>query len=91
MLTLKILSPGGAATDVVCDSITLTVRDNSQSKGGGSYGIRTGHAPALIATDKGNITAKKDGQTVLSDFFDEGMATIDNNVVTVITLSRKKA
>ena len=86
MLTLKILSPGGERANVVCDSITLTVKDNSQGKGGGSYGIRTGHAPSLIATDKGTITAKKDGETVFSGFFGEGMATVDNNVVTVITL-----
>ena len=91
MLTLKILSPGGEAANVVCDSITLTVKDNSQGKGGGSYGIRTGHAPALIATDKGVITAKKDGQIIFSDRFDEGMATVDSNTVTVITLSGSKS
>ena len=86
MLTLKILSPVGEKADVSCDSIILTVRDNSQGKGGGSYGIRTGHAPALIATDKGRITAKKDGNTVFSEIFDEGMATVDKNTVTVITM-----
>ena len=88
MLTLKILSPGGEAANVTCDSIILTVRDNSEGKSGGSYGIRTGHAPALIATDKGQITAKNQGRTVFSDYFDEGMATVDNNIVTVITMSK---
>lgn len=88
MLTLKILSPGGETASLACDSIILTVRDNLQGKGGGSYGIRTGHAPALIATDKGAITAKLQGKTVFTDLFDQGMATVENNVVTVITMSR---
>lgn len=86
MLTLKILSPDGVKAQVSCDSITLTVRDNSQGKGGGSYGIRKGHAPSLIATDKGAVVAKKDRITVFSKYFNEGMATIDNDTVTVLAL-----
>ena len=86
MLTLLILSPGGIKADVSCDSVVLTVRDSSENgKGGGSYGIRKGHAEAIIATANGNITAKKDGNVIFSDTLSEGTATVSKDKITVIT------
>lgn len=85
MLTLKILSPDGVKAEVFCDSITLTVRDNEKGKGGGSYGIRKGHASSVIATDNGEIHAKNGSDTVFSGSFPEGTAFIDNDTVTVLT------
>ena len=85
MLTLKILSPDGVKGDVSCDSITLTVRDNEKGKGGGSYGIRTGHASSVIATDSGFISARLRGETVFSESFPGGTAFVADNTVTVLT------
>lgn len=85
MLTLKIITPHGKKAEISCDSIILTVEANENGKGGGSYGIRKGHAEALIATAKGIITAKKDGETVFSETFSEGTASVSEDVVTVIT------
>ncbi len=85
MLTLKVITPTGATDNVSCDSIILTIADSSQSKGGGLYGIRTGHADAIFATDKGKITAKKDGKTVFEEEYGAGFADCRENTVTVIT------
>ncbi len=85
-MILKILSPDGVRAEISCDSVVLTVRDSSENgKGGGSYGIRKGHAEAIIATAKGNITAKKDGNVIFSDTLSDGTATVSKDNITVIT------
>lgn len=86
MLTLLILSPDGVKAELNCDSVILTVSDSSENgKGGGSYGIRKGHAEAVIATAKGTVTAKKDGNVIFSDTLSEGTATVSKDRITVIT------
>lgn len=82
-LTLKIITPKGLIPDILCDSIILTVCDNEKGKGGGSYGIKKGHANAIIATDSGRILAKAGDNVLFSEIFGEGFAVIDNNTVTV--------
>ncbi len=82
-LTLKVLSPAAETATLACDSVNLTVCDNSQGKGGGSYGIHKGHTSALIALGKGAIFAKKDGKEVYRAEVSGGFATVDSNTVTV--------
>ncbi len=90
MLTLKVITPTGATENISCDSILLTVKDSDNGKGGGLYGIRTGHADSLFATDTGKITAKADGKTVFEEEYKEGFADCRNNTVTVITEKKEK-
>ncbi len=85
MLTLKVITPTGATDNISCDSIILMIADSRESDGGGLYGIRTGHADSLFATDKGKIIAKKDGKTVFEEEYGAGFADCKNNTVTVIT------
>ncbi len=82
-LTLKIVTPKGTQAPVSCDSIHLTVRDNSGGKGGGSYGIRPGHAKALLSLEKGEIEALNAGKVVLKGQCGHGFATVNQNLVTV--------
>ncbi|MBR6694540.1 MAG: hypothetical protein IKL62_06310 [Clostridia bacterium] len=82
-ITLRIVTPSGEPQAYECDSIILTVCDDIAGKGGGSYGIRKGHAKALIALDEGKITASLGGSKVLSAHTSSGFAMVENNVVTV--------
>lgn len=84
-LTLTVISAQKRFPDVYCDSVILTVQDNEDGKGGGLYGIRKGHAKALIATAEGCIKAKKDGETIFSVNLGSGFATVDKNHITVTT------
>lgn len=83
-LTVKIITPEGEKNEIYCESLTVTVRDNEKGKGGGSYGIRKGHAEALIALDKGKITAKKGEEIILSETFPEGFLSVKNNYIEII-------
>lgn len=85
MLTLKIISKDGSSSPVECDSIHLTVCDNTMGKGGGSMGIRQGHIKSLICLDKGPVTAYVGGKEVFSTVTDGGFATVENDAITVVT------
>lgn len=82
-LTLKITSPDGSLPEVYCDSITLCIADNLKGTGGGSYGIRKGHADALIAIGKGEIRAFADGVQIFSHPGDRGFARICKSTITI--------
>lgn len=83
-LTVKIITPEGEKNEIYCDSLTVTVRDNEKGKGGGSYGIRKGHAEALIALSEGKTTAKKGEETVFSEILPEGFLSVKNNYIEII-------
>ena len=84
-LTLKIATPKGTRDPVMCDSIRLTICDDLSGRGGGSYGIRPGHAKALFSLDKGSIRAFLSGRNVLTGESGVGFVTVDQNTVTVVT------
>lgn len=83
-LTLNIISPKGVYGPVNCDSVQLTVCDDLNGKGGGSYGIRSGHIESLLTLDKGLIKAFLDGKNILTAKCDCGFATVKNNAVTAV-------
>ena len=84
-LTLRLLTPVGYSAETVCDSVRLTLKDNAEGRGGGSVGILYGHAPAVMALGNGPVTAKEDGEVVLSAVLESGFASVRDNVVTVIS------
>ena len=84
-LTLKIATPNGAHDPILCDSIRLTVCDDLSGRGGGSYGIRPGHAKALLSLDQGSIKAFLSDRCVLTGHSGTGFATVEQNTVTVVT------
>ena len=86
-LTLNIVTPNGARAPIQCDSVHLTICDDLSGKGGGSYGIRAGHAKSLLTLDQGVIRAFLSGQNVLTGKSGTGFATVERNTVTVVAES----
>lgn len=87
-LTLKIVTPQGSQPPVACDSLRLTLCDGENGLGGGSYGIRSGHAKALLAlAASGPVTALAAGKTVLAGRCGGGFASVEGDAVTVVTES----
>lgn len=83
-MTLKVITPAGTLAPARCDSVHLTVCDDAQGKGGGSYGVRAGHTKALFALDAGPIKAFLDGAPVFSGQAGVGFATVDGGTVTAV-------
>ncbi len=83
-LILKIITPKSSFGPFPCDSIHLSVADNVDNKGGGSYGIRKGHTNALLALEKGCIKAFSSKGNILTGNCGDGFATVDENTVTVV-------
>ena len=84
-LILNIVTPNGIRGPIRCDSVRLTICDDLSGRGGGSYGIRAGHADSLLSLDKGVIKAFLSEQNVLTGESDVGFATVERNAVTVVT------
>ena len=88
-LRLCVILPGEAIEDLPCDSVHLTLADDSRGKGGGSIGIRHGHAKAILALAPGSLTALLDGQIVLERRCSAGFARIENDRITVVIEATK--
>ena len=85
-LTLKIVTTEGAGEPVPCQSVHLTVCDDETGRGGGSCGIRPGHARAVFSlAEDGRVTALREGKSVFSGRCAGGFAAVDGGQVTVVT------
>ncbi len=84
-LQLKIITPQGSGEPIDCDSVRLTVRDGQKGRGGGSYGIRRGHAQAFFSLDAGGLTASLEGKPVFQGRTGRGFATVRDDLVTVVS------
>ncbi len=84
-LTLTVILPDRPSVKTECDRVTLTVKDNTKGKNGGSYGIRPGHVPSVFLLDPGRTEAFLEGKTVWKGITSEGFAKVENNAVTVVT------
>lgn len=84
-IKLTVISPCGALPQVLCSGVTLIAADNLNGKGGGSYGIKKGHAQALIALGKGELKASDGTDTIFTCRIDGGFATVFDNTVTIVT------
>lgn len=80
---LEIVTPEGTAAQVECDSARLTLSDGTGGRGGGSYGIRKGHAPAVFLLAEGVTTALLRGKEVLSLPTGEGFASMEGDTLSV--------
>lgn len=83
-LLLKIVTPTGTFGPFETDSIHLTVSEDLSEKGGGSYGIRPGHAKALLSIAEGKIEAFMKEKVLLCGQTGSGFATVEGNTVTVV-------
>ena len=84
-LTLKIVTPEGDDQTLSCDSVILWMAPDSKGRGEGSFGIRKGHAEAVIALGSGPLEAHLEGKSVFSARTEGGFVTVLRDTVTVIT------
>ncbi len=83
-LSLKVITPEKEYIYENCESVSFCVNDNQKGNGGGSYGIRKGHAKTIFSLDKGKLYASKNGEVEVNAIVSSGFAKVENNVVTVI-------
>ena len=83
-LSLKIITPVASFGPYSCDSVHLTLSDDLEERGGGSMGIRAGHAKALLSLSEGPINCYQKDQCILSGRAGGGFAGVENNCVTVV-------
>ena len=84
-LSLKIITPDGQAANIVCDSIRLPAADDEHGKNGGFVGIHPGHTAAMIALDKGTVSAYTGGTPILTIHIKEGFAAVSPEAVVIMT------
>lgn len=84
-LSLLLVSPSRSEGPLACDSVRLRTVDGQDGSGGGSYGVRQGHTPAVLALAEGRIEAFQDGRRILVRHTAGGFATVEDNLVTVAT------
>lgn len=85
MLTVCVVTPSGDECSFECESVQMLAQDNEKGCGGGSFGVRYGHADALAALECGELKAFVDGKLTMSLLCGKGYAKIKADRVTVIT------
>ena len=89
VLTVKFFTVGQQIPDMDCDSVRLPISDNLKGDFSGSYGIRKGHANAVLSLKSGKIILTSNEKTVFEADISDGFATVENNEV-CITVSDVK-
>ncbi len=84
-ITLVGVFPDSPPEKVICDHVSLTVKDSLSGKNGGQYGIRPGHASAVFLLDEGPVEAYLEGKLIWSKRTSEGFAKMMNNTLTLVT------
>lgn len=84
-MTLIIIAADEYKLKLECDSVRLTVSDNKLGKAGGSYGIKPGHANAILALADGKTEAFLGGKCIFKADTSAGFAKIEKGTVTLIT------
>lgn len=87
-LKLRIVTPAGPAADLFCASVRLDILPAKDGTGGGKFGIRPGHLPAMLSLGNGKVTAYSHSAALLLEKeLQGGFATVADDVVTVLTSS----
>lgn len=84
LLTLIIVTPSKEYCYENCDSVRLCINDGIKGNEGGSYGIRYGHAKALLSVAEGSISAFSNGKQILYAKISTGFADVDKGLITVV-------
>lgn len=84
LIGFEIITPEGKTVSAECDSIHIPVCDGIKTPGG-QYGIRKGHAAAVISLGDGRVTAYLNGKKVLQFSVSGGFAKVDRDRVAVVT------
>lgn len=84
-LTLRVVTPDRPVITAECDSVRLTLADDENGRGGGSYGVRYGHAKAVLLLGAGAVCAYSGGELVMTAECSDGFARVEDNIVAVVT------
>ncbi|MBE6726174.1 MAG: hypothetical protein E7576_13450 [Ruminococcaceae bacterium] len=85
-VVLRVCSANRDELRIECESVRFSIPDGADGKkSGGLYGIRRGHADALMAVAPGKVTALSGGKTIFSCSVGEGLAVITGDGVTILT------
>lgn len=83
-IELIVATPCGEILHEFCESVRLCTIDDEHGRGGGSLGIRRGHAPAIAALAPGKVIGiRNDGSAVQTEV-GGGIAAIGGNRVTIL-------
>ncbi len=80
-LRFTLFTPQRRFPVIECDSVRLSIADSISGKFSGSYGIRRGHARAVLALAPGKISVSLDGREIFSAETQGGFAVVENNEV----------
>lgn len=83
-LTFTLFTPQRMFPSIECDSVKLCIADSISGKFSGTYGIRKGHAEAVLALAPGKISVSLDGKEIFFAESQGGFATVENDDVRVI-------
>ena len=83
-MVLNIVTPKSSYGPFTCDSIHLCIADDTNEKGGGSYGIRYGHIESLMLLKEGNLYAFLNKDILITGKCGKGFANIEDNTVNVV-------
>lgn len=84
LIRFEVITPEGKTVSAECDSIHIPVCDGIKTSGG-QYGIRKGHATAVISLGDGSVTAYLDGKITSQFSVSGGFAKVDRDRVAVVT------
>lgn len=84
-LLLRILTPEGVLAEVRCEAVQLMLSDDSAGRGGGGIGIRRGHTEAVLALQRGTVSARTGGEEVYRACLRGGFAAVHHDVITILT------
>lgn len=82
-LSLQLFSPDQNRAPVQCDSIRLPIVEDEKGRFSGSYGIRPGHARAVLALGAGTVRAYAAEKEILSLQITGGFATVEQDTVQI--------
>ena len=84
-IKLTVITPEKVALDVMCDFVSFYTLDNAEGLYGGSMGVEKGHIKTVAALAEGDLKAFAEGKEIASYKIESAIASIDNDVITVIT------
>lgn len=82
-MKFTLFTPQQQFPSLECDSVRLDIADSVSGKFSGSYGIRKGHAKAVLSLAEGKILVSRDGKVVFSAECQGGFAAVENDEVRV--------
>ena len=83
-MKFTLFTPNCKFDTLECDSVILSIADNTDGAFSGLYGIRKGHAKAIFSLNNGKVSVSLSGKEIFSAECMGGFAKIENDDVRVV-------